>query len=171
MEIISYVVQGALEHKDSMGTGSVIRPGDVQRMTAGTGITHSEYNPSKVEGTRFLQIWIQPQARGLEPGYEQKHFEPEQRSGQLRLVASQDGREGSVVVHQDVSIFASLLQPGQSVTHALAQGRGGWLQVVRGALMVDSQMLTEGDGLSFETSNPLHIQATQSAELLLFDLA
>jgi quercetin 2,3-dioxygenase len=171
MEIISYVVSGALEHKDSMGTGSVIRPGDVQRMTAGTGVTHSEYNPSKTEGTRFLQIWVLPEKQGLAPGYEQKPFPMEERENTLRLVASQDGQEGSITVHQDVNIYASVLRSGASVDYTLAPRRHAWLQVVNGRLTVNGETaLEEGDGLSAQDVVALHIQATEDAEFLLFDL-
>ncbi len=171
MEIISYVLDGALEHKDSLGTGSVIRPGDVQRMSAGTGVAHSEFNSSRSEPVHFLQIWILPETRGSAPGYEQKRFEPETRSGRLRLIASRDGREGSVVVHQDIALHAALLAPGQRVTHSFAAGRHGWLQVARGAVTVGDATLQAGDGAAIEQTEQLEIVATEAAELLLFDLA
>ncbi|MFT3774532.1 MAG: pirin family protein [Minicystis sp.] len=139
MEIVSYVLDGALEHKDSMGTGSVIRPGDVQRMTAGTGVLHSEFNHSKSETVRFLQIWILPERARIEPSYEQKNFPVEQRKNQLRLIASRDGRDGSVTVHQDVAIHAAVLEPGASVSHTLAQGRHAWVQVARGSVELERQ--------------------------------
>lgn len=170
MEIISYVVDGALEHKDSMGTGSIIVPGEVQRMRAGSGVTHSEYNHSATDTVRFLQIWILPDENGLEPGYEQKFFGDERR-GQLRLVASQDGAEGSVHIHQDASMFASVLEDGESVRYELAEGRHAWLQMVRGQATVNGEKLVEGDGASFSDLSSIDIEATGSSELILFDLA
>ncbi|MDF1566310.1 MAG: pirin family protein [Deltaproteobacteria bacterium] len=169
MEILSYVVEGALEHRDSMGNGSVIRPGEVQRMSAGTGVTHSEFNPSRDEDLRFLQIWVVPDARGLEPGYEQRHFGDERR-GRLRLVASRDGREGSVTLHQDVDVHASLLDPGERVEHRLDEGRRAWVQVVRGELRIDDRVLREGDGAALEGVERIGVEAITDAELLLFDL-
>ena len=171
MEIVSYVIEGALEHKDSLGTGAVIRPGDVQRMTAGTGVTHSEFNHSKTEGVHFLQIWILPDRARLEPGYEQKNFPVEERKDQLRLVASNDGREGSVVVHQDAAIFAAVLGKGTKVTHPLADGRHGWVQIIRGAVTIDGQRLGPGDGAGVREAKEIAIQAEEEAELLVFDLA
>jgi len=171
MEIVSYVIEGALEHKDSMGNGSVIRPGEVQRMTAGTGITHSEYNPSPSEGVHFLQIWILPERRGLRPGYEQKTFPDEVKRGALRLVASRDGRDGSVTIHQDASIFASLLDAGQQLERDLPPGRHAWVQVVRGTLDVNGYMLSESDGAGIDGEPALSLTARQSAEFLLFELA
>ena len=170
MEIISYVVDGALEHKDSMGNGSVIRPGDVQRMRAGTGVTHSEYNHSATDPVRFLQIWVLPAERGLEPGYEQRFFGDERR-GTLRLVASPDGADESVQIQQDVAMYASVLDDGQSVTHRLAEGRHAWLQVVKGVVTVDGTELSEGDGASFSEAREITIRAAGESELLLFDLA
>src|SRR5207247_2933582 len=137
MEIVTYVVAGALEHKDSLGTGSVIRPGEVQRMTAGTGVTHSEYNPSRIEPVHFLQIWLLPERQGLTPGYEQQAFSAAEMQGRLRLVASRDGRDGSVTVHQDARILAARLAPGDELVHSLAPSRHAWVQVVRGALALD----------------------------------
>lgn len=171
MEIISYVVEGALEHADSMGGGGVIRPGDVQVMRAGTGVTHSEYNASKVEPVHFLQVWILPQEEGLAPAYAQRHFPPEERSGRLRPVVSPDGRDGSLRIAQDALLFASLLDAGESVEHALAPGRGAWLQVVRGELRVEGQRLEAGDGAALEDVPRIAIRAEAPAELLLFDLA
>ncbi len=171
MEIISYVLEGALEHKDSLGTGSVIRPGDVQRMSAGTGVSHSEFNNSPGEVVHFLQIWILPEARGAAPGYEQKRFEPEERRGRLRLIASRDGREGSVVVHQDAALYAALLGPGQAVTHQFAAGRQGWLQVARGVVTVGEATLHAGDGAAIQQTEQVEIVGVEAAELLLFDLA
>jgi redox-sensitive bicupin YhaK (pirin superfamily) len=170
MEIISYVVEGALEHKDSMGNGSVIRPGDVQRMRAGTGVTHSEYNASASESVRFLQIWVIPSKRGLEPGYEQSFFGDERR-GRLRLVASRDGAHGSVQIEQDVSMFASVLEKGQRVKHALVTGRRAWLQVVRGALVVEGASLDEGDAALLTDVPWITIDSLDESELLLFDIA
>ena len=170
MEIISYVVEGALEHKDSMGNGSVIRPGDVQRMRAGTGVTHSEYNASASESVRFLQIWVIPSKRGLQPGYEQNFFGDERR-GRLRLVASSDGADGSVQIEQDLSIFASVLEEGQRVEHALDAGRRAWLQVVRGALRVEGVSLKEGDGALLTDVSSFAIDSLDESELLLFEIA
>lgn len=171
MEIISYVLEGALEHKDSLGTGSVITPGDVQRMSAGTGVAHSEFNHSRSEPVHFLQIWILPEQRGSAPGYEQKRFEPAERAGRLRLIASRDGREGSVRVHQDVALYAALLAPGETVTHQFAAGRHGWLQVGRGAVKVGEVTLQVGDGAAIEPADTIEIVGVHRAELLLFDLA
>ncbi len=171
MEIVSYVVEGALEHGDSMGNGSVIRPGDVQRMSAGTGVVHSEKNPSSTERVRFLQIWIEPERRGLSPGYEQKRFDEAERRGKLRLVASRDGREGSVTVHQDVSLYASLLAAGQRAEVPLAPGRRAWVQVVRGAVDVNGTALGEGDGAALEQEAVVTVVGREDAELLVFDLS
>ena len=170
MEIISYVVEGALEHKDSMGNGSIIRPGEVQRMRAGTGVTHSEYNHSPTDSVRFLQIWVLPEERGLEPGYEQKPFGDERR-GKLRLVASRDGVDGSVQIQQDLAMYASLLRDGDRVRHELGEGRHAWLQVVRGAVMVDGVELAEGDGASFSGAEDVSIQSAGDSEFILFDIA
>lgn len=171
MEILSYVVEGALEHKDSMGTGSVIRPGDVQRMSAGTGVTHSEYNPSKSEGAHFLQIWIVPEKRGLQPGYEQKRFEDEEKRDRLRLVASQNGRDGSIRIYQDVSVYAALLEKDRETMHMIDPGRHGWLQVVRGRVALNGQELSAGDGAAASGERSLTVHALDAAEVLLFDLA
>ena len=171
MEILSYVVEGALEHKDSIGTGSVIRPGDLQRMSAGTGIRHSEYNHSKDAPVHFLQIWILPERGGLEPGYEQKTFPPKDRDGRLVLLGSRDGRDGSVTIHQDVALYGTLLKPQASVSHALAEGRKAWIQLVRGTVSVNGQTLEAGDGLGLDTAGALSITAQEDAELLLLDLA
>jgi len=148
MEIISYVIEGALQHKDSMGTGSVIRPGDVQRMSAGTGVTHSEFNGSRSERVHFLQIWIVPEKQGLKPSYEQKNFSESDKLGQLCLVASRDGRNGSVTIHQDASIFATILQVGQTVCHRLESGRHAWIHVVRGDVDIAGQTLRAGDAVA-----------------------
>lgn len=170
MEILSYVVDGALEHADSTGTGSVIRPGDVQRMSAGTGVMHSEFNGSETEPVRFLQIWVLPEKAGIPPSYEEKHF-GEERQGQLRLVASRDGREGSLTIHQDLSLYASVLSAGDTVEHVVAEGRSAWVQVVRGDVTVNGAALHEGDGAATEASQSLTLSADSDAELLLFDLA
>ena len=170
MEIISYVVSGALRHQDSMGNVSIIRPGDVQRMTAGTGVRHSEYNASDEEDAHFLQIWIEPEALNLPPGYEQKAFSPAEKTNRLRLVASRTGRAGSISIHRDADIHAALLESGVSLTHAFAAGRLGWLQVVRGALTANGVALQAGDGLSLRDETTLELQANSATELLLFDM-
>ena len=146
MEILTWVLEGALEHKDSMGNGSVIRPGDLQRMSAGTGVTHSEFNPSREAGVHFLQIWLLPRERGLPPGYEQKRFPQESRRGRLRLIAAGDGREGAVTIHQDADVWTALLQPGESLSHRLAPGRYAWVHVARGAVSLNGSTLGAGDG-------------------------
>ena len=171
MEIITYVLAGALGHKDSMGTGSVIRPGDVQRMSAGTGVTHSEYNGSEKEPVHLLQIWILPEQRGIAPGYEEKRFPAEEKRGRLRLIASRDAAEGSVTIHQDARVYASLLNGGQTVRHPLAPGRGAWLHLVSGAATVTGTALVTGDGAAVENEGALEIRADEPTELLLFDLA
>lgn len=171
MEIISYVLSGALEHKDSMGNGSVILPGDVQLMRAGTGVTHSEYNHSDEDFVHFLQIWILPDEDGLEPAYDQRHFPLEERRNTLRLVASRDGREASVRIHQDAELYAVVLDEGRSVTHPLAPGRYVWLQAAQGAVRLNGISLEEGDGASVSGEAMLYIAANGQAEILLFDLA
>ena len=171
MEIVSVVLDGALEHKDSIGTGSVIRPGDVQRMTAGTGIRHSEFNHSKSDPVHFLQIWIVPEKEGLEPGYEQKTFAAADTTGRLRLVASRDGRDGSLTVHQDADLYLSRLADGGGVAFDLRPGRQAWLQVARGTLEVNGQAIRAGDGLGITEPGPIAVRATDDAEFLLFDLA
>jgi redox-sensitive bicupin YhaK (pirin superfamily) len=171
MEIITYILEGALKHEDSMGNGSVIRPGDVQRMTAGTGVRHSEENASDSERVHLLQIWILPNTVGLEPGYEQKAFGTDERRGQLRLIASEDGREGSVEVHQDVSLFASIISAGEEVQHPIDQQRYAWIQVARGSIDVNGERGNQGDGLVAIGESSLRIRAEQDAEVLLFDLA
>ena len=170
MEIISYVLDGALEHRDSIGTGSVIRPGDVQRMTAGTGISHSEYNHSGSDPVHFLQIWIMPAARGLKPGYEQSHFPREERDGRLRLIASPDGRDGSVTVHQDVRLYSTLLDGDQSVEHGLAAGRIAWVQVARGEVTLNGRRLGTGDGAAVDGESAIVLGDAQAAEVLVFDM-
>jgi redox-sensitive bicupin YhaK (pirin superfamily) len=175
MEIVSYVLDGALEHKDSIGTGSVIRPGDVQRMSAGSGIRHSEFNASKTDPVHFLQIWIIPEKKGLKPGYEQKSFGAGDKRGKLRLVGSRDGRDGSVTIHQDVDLYATVLAGGDAVTHELKRGRKAWVQVARGAVSLNGLDLREGDGVAVEEPGALKLEpnvlANDGAEVLLFDLA
>ena len=170
MEIVSYVLEGALEHRDSLGTGSVIRPGDLQRMTAGTGIRHSEVNPSRTEPVHFLQIWIVPDRRGHAPGYEQKSFTEADRRGRLRLVASRDGHDGSVTLHQDVALHAGLLDEGQHAELALAPSRHAWVHVARGAATVNGRRLVEGDGAAFSDEPKVAIDG-HGCEVLVFDLA
>ncbi len=170
MEIISYVLDGELEHKDSMGTGSVIRPGDVQRMSAGTGVSHSEYNPSATNSVHFLQIWIEPEAPGIKPSYEQKFFGPEQKRGKLRLVVSPDGRDGSVTVHQDAQLYAALVDGDEKVTHGLAPDRKAYVHVARGSVRVNGQPLGSGDALKIEGESEVVIDNGDNAEVLLFDL-
>ncbi len=170
MEIISYVLDGALEHKDSLGTGSIIRPGDVQRMTAGTGVRHSEFNASETDPVHFLQIWILPEKNGLKPSYEQKAFTAEEKRGQLRLVGSRDGRDGTVTIHQDVDLYASLLDDGESVSHEFAEGRYGWLQVARGSVSLDGNTLSAGDGVALKDASQIKIDGVDDAEILLFDM-
>ncbi|HZZ27880.1 MAG TPA: pirin family protein [Pirellulales bacterium] len=171
MEIITYIVSGALEHKDSLGTGSVIRPGDVQRMTAGAGIRHSEFNPSHKESVHLLQIWILPQRQGLQPCYEQKTIAESERTNRLRLIASPEGRDGSVTIHQQADVYAALLQAGQKTEHELKLGRLAWLQVVRGSVTLNGMDLKPGDGAAVENEQRLEIVAQDAAELLLFDLS
>ena len=171
MEIITYILSGALEHRDSMGNGSVIRPGDVQRMSAGTGVAHSEFNPSESESVHLLQIWILPESQNLPPGYEEKHFEDEERRGRLRLIASNDARDGSVKIHQDAQLYATILEAGQTVVHALADGRYAWLQVARGTIRLNDVELKQGDGAAVRNESELTITAHDQAEFLLFDLA
>lgn len=169
MEIVSYVLDGSLAHKDSIGTGSVIARGDVQRMSAGTGIRHSEFNGSDSEAVRFLQIWLLPNVNGLAPSYEQKNF-PD-RVGKLRLVASSDGRDGSVTVHSDADLYATVLAQGGSVEHAFADQRIGWVQVARGSVEVNGVMLEEGDGLAVADEAKITLAAGGPAEALVFDMA
>lgn len=171
MEILTWVLEGALGHKDSMGNGSVIRPGDLQRMSAGTGVTHSEFNPSPEAGVHFLQIWLLPRERGLPPGYEQKHFTQQARRGRLRLIAAGDGRGGAVTIHQDADLWTALLQPNESVRHSLASGRYAWLHVARGAVSLNGSTLGAGDGAAVSDEAALEIAGAARAEVLLFDLA
>ena len=171
MEIISYVLEGALEHRDSIGTGSVIRPGDVQVMSAGSGIRHSEFNHSKQEPVHFLQIWVLPDREGISPRYDQKTFSQVEKRGRLRLIGSPDGRDDSIVIHQDVEIFAALLNSGEAVTRAFAAGRKGWVQVVRGAGEVNGKAVRAGDGVALEGEADLNVtSAADDSEFLVFDL-
>ncbi|NYT67637.1 pirin family protein [Pusillimonas noertemannii] len=171
MEIISYVLDGELAHKDSMGTGSVIRYGDVQRMSAGSGVRHSEFNHSATDPVHFLQIWIMPDVNGVEPGYEQKYFDPESKRGRLRLIASPDGREGSVSIHQDACVYATLLEEGDSsLTHDLATGRLGYVHVARGTVSVNGVRLSAGDAATVSDEAQVVLADAQDAEVLLFDL-
>jgi redox-sensitive bicupin YhaK (pirin superfamily) len=174
MEIISYVLEGAIEHKDTTGTGAVLGPGEVQRMSAGTGIAHSEFNASKTEPLHFLQIWIKPGTFDLAPSYEQKEFPAADRRDRLRLVGSQDARDGSVTIHQDVNLYASLLAAGQTLEHELAEGRVAWLQLARGAVDVSGDggnvSMKAGDGLAVSGERRLRLAGRDDAELLLFDL-
>ncbi len=171
MEIISYVLEGALAHKDTTGTSAVIKPGDVQRMSAGTGVQHSEINASKSDPVHFLQIWIVPDRAGHAPGYEQKSFTTEERQGKLRVVASPDGRDGSITIHQDASLLSGLLAPGETATHVVAPARHAWLQVARGVVQVNGEKLVAGDGLAADGQGELRIEGTEDAEVLVFDLA
>lgn len=171
MEIITYVLEGALQHKDSMGNGSVIRPGDVQRMSAGTGITHSESNASEREFVHLLQIWIIPDKTGVVPSYEQKYFVPEEKQHQLRLIASPDGRDGSVRIEHDGFVYASLLDGGDELNHILAPGRKAYVQVARGALSVNGKKVNAGDGVMLEDEHEVRLSDAKQAEVLLFDLA
>ncbi len=171
MEIVTYVLSGGLAHKDSMGNAGTIRPGEVQRMSAGTGVTHSEYNASDSEETHLLQIWIIPEKRGNTPSYEQKQFPVADRTGTLRVVAAPDGRDGAVTIHQDASIYAALLEPKQSVTHTLQPGRHAWLQVIRGNVTLNGEALTAGDGAAVSEETKLELAAQDHSEVLLFDLA
>jgi len=169
MEIISYVLEGALAHKDSMGTGSTIVPGDVQRMSAGRGVLHSEYNDDQAGSTHFLQIWIEPDVTGIAPSYEQKHFPPEEKRGRLRLIASPDGRTGSVGIHQDALLYAGLFDGAESAEYSLKEGRKGYVHVARGAVQVNGHALRAGDALKTD-AGPIGIERGEGAEVLLFDL-
>lgn len=171
MEILTYVLEGALEHKDSIGNGAIIQPGEVQRMSAGTGILHSEFNSSQTEPVHFLQIWILPDRQGLQPSYEQRAFSVEERLGKLRLIAASDGREGAVTIHQDVDLYSAVLQPGDRVFHQLQSKRYGWLQVARGTVNFSGYALKAGDGVAVTEAESLQINTDTGAEVLLFDLA
>jgi redox-sensitive bicupin YhaK (pirin superfamily) len=167
MEILTYILEGALEHKDSMGTGSIIRPGEVQRMSAGTGITHSEFNPSKSEALHLLQIWILPEARGIKPSYEQKQINRNEMKGQLRLIASREPAGDAVKIHQDVRLYGAVLN-GETVKHEMQPGRYAWIQVARGSMSVDSSALQAGDGIAISDESQLTLSG--NGEALLFDL-
>jgi redox-sensitive bicupin YhaK (pirin superfamily) len=171
MEIISYVLKGALEHKDSLGNGTVIRPGEVQRMSAGTGIVHSEFNPSKTQPVHFLQIWITPDHTGLPPSCEQKAFPIDERRGRMRLVAAPDGRDGAVSLHQDARLFIANLGPGEHADYEAESGRGIWLQLARGIIALNGTEMREGDGAAVEDEPAIEIEAETDAELLVFDVA
>ncbi len=172
MEIISYVIDGVLEHKDNLGNGSIIRPGDVQRMSAGSGISHSEYNGSHDRPVHFLQIWVLPEKQGIEPGYEQIYVGPEEKQGQLRLVGSRDGRDGSITIHQHVNLYATQLTRGEQVDHRLGANRVAWLQAVGGSILLNGQVLRAGDGAAIADVATLSIQGeSDAAECLLFDMA
>ena len=170
MEIISVVLQGALQHKDSIGTGSIIRPNEVQRMSAGSGIRHSEFNASQTEPVHFLQIWIIPDQKNIEPSYEQKTFPSQDRQNHLRLVASPNGAEGSLKIAQQANMYSAVLSPGANLQHPLNPGRLGWVQVVSGELRVNGQVLTTGDGIGLVDESEIKLDAVQAAEILLFDL-
>ncbi len=171
MEIVTYVLSGALEHRDSMGNGTVIRPGEVQRMSAGTGISHSEFNASPSEAVHLLQIWIMPEKRGITPSYEQKFFDAAEKLGKLRLVASPDGSEGSVTLHQDARLYAGLIDPDHPAEHDLPPGRRTYLHVAHGAASLNGLEMSAGDGARIEGETGLHLKSGSSAEILLFDLA
>jgi quercetin 2,3-dioxygenase len=171
MEIVTYVLEGALAHKDSMGNGSVLRPGELQRMSAGTGVRHSEVNPSATEAVHLYQIWLLPRSQGIRPSYEQKSFPEEEKQGRLRLAASPDGAEGSLTIHQDARIYLATLSPGQSVSHELLSERHAWLQVLRGRVSVNGIELKAGDGLAASEERSLTVVGHESAEVMVFDLA
>jgi len=171
MEIVTYVLEGALEHKDSMGNGEVLRPGEFQRMSAGTGIRHSEFNPSATEPVHLYQIWLLPRSKGIKPSYEQKFFSAEQKQGKLRVVASPDGDDGSLTIHTDARVYLSTLKSGESVNHEIAAGRHAWLQVLRGAVRVNGTLLETSDGVAVSDERLLAIAAERPAEIMLFDLA
>ncbi len=170
MEIVSYVLSGALEHKDSMGTGSVIKPGDVQRMSAGRGVLHSEFNASRAEPVHFLQIWIMPDVTGIAPEYEQKHFAPAEKRGRLRLVASKDGRDGSVRIHQDAAVYAGLFDSAESAALALAPGRKAYVHVARGSIVANGTPLSAGDALKITDADAVTLDRGKDAEVIVFDL-
>lgn len=170
MEIITYVLEGAIAHKDSMGNGSTIRPGNVQRMSAGTGVLHSEFNPQQDEATHLLQIWIEPSVKGVQPSYEEKIFDTASKRGNLRLIASNDGREGSTTIHQDASVYAGLFDEAESAVHRLASGRKAYVHIARGSVNVNGQTLKEGDALKLSGVDEVKLERGVDAEVLLFDL-
>lgn len=171
MEIITYVLEGALEHKDSLGNGAIIRPGEVQRMSAGTGILHSEFNPSDTDPVHLLQIWILPNQQGLEPSYEQKAFTEAERSGQFRLIAAPNGRDGAVTIHSDVELYSTILKPGDQATYQLQPNHYAWLHVATGTAMLDGKTLAAGDAVAVGDEKALNLTTEEGTELLLFDLA
>ena len=171
MEILTYILEGTLEHKDSMGTGSLIKRGDIQRMSAGTGVTHSEYNASKKDVVHLLQIWILPEKGGIKPGYEQTHLEDNSRKNRLYSMASGQSKNGAVTIHQDVEVFTALLDKGQKIDYSFKNKRYGWLQVAAGAVEVNGKMLEAGDGAAISEEKQLDIISEKDSELLLFDLA
>ncbi len=171
MEIVTYLLEGTLEHKDNMGNGSLLRPGEFQRMSAGTGVRHSEFNPSASEPVHLYQIWLLPKSRGIQPSYEQKFFAEDEKQGQLRLVASPDGADGSLTIHQDARVYLSTLNTNESVRHELPAGRHAWLQVLRGRVKVNGTELETSDGLAVSDESGLTIVGEQAAEIMLFDLA
>lgn len=171
MEIISYVLEGALAHRDSTGAGALVRPGEVQRMTAGTGVRHSEFNASDRDPAHFLQIWIIPERAGLVPGYEQKRFDRNEMRDRLRLIAARDGRKGAITIHRDVDLYATLLTPHARVTHTLAPGRAAWVQIARGEAIVNGARLSAGDGAALLGAETLEIEGIAGAEALVFDMA
>ncbi len=171
MEILSWVLSGTLEHKDSIGTGALLRPGELQRMTAGTGVTHSEFNGSKTDPVHFLQIWILPERRGLEPGYEQREFAASEMQDRWRLIAARDGRERALKVHQDADLYVARLNEATELSHAPVAGRHLWLQVARGSIDADGEVLGAGDGMSWVDPGKIVVRARESSEVLLFDMA
>jgi redox-sensitive bicupin YhaK (pirin superfamily) len=171
MEILTYILDGALEHRDSLGNGSILRAGEFQRMSAGTGIRHSEFNPSSTRAVHLYQIWLLPERRGIEPSYEQRSFADPQSSGQLRLVASPDGADNSLVLHQDASVYLATLNPGAQVRHELRPDRHAWLQVLRGGVTLERETFAAGDGVAISAEPTVSMSASQPAEILLFDLA
>ncbi len=171
MEIVTYVLEGALEHRDSLGTGEILRPGEFQRMSAGTGIRHSEFNPSATEAVHLYQIWLLPERQGLAPSYEQKAIDTSNSGGRLRVVASRDGRDGSLTIHTDAAIYVAKVADGEVVHHAIAPGRHAWLQVLRGSVEVNGESLDTSDGAAVSEEPELRVRATSDAEIMLFDLA
>ncbi len=171
MEIVSYVLDGALEHKDSMGNGEVLSPGEFQRITAGTGITHSEFNGSKSQSTHFYQIWLLPERNGIEPSYEQKSFDPEGRRNRLQLVASRDAVDRSLLIHQDVRIYLLDLEKGKKIEHTLNDGRHAWIQILRGSAVLNEQTMTAGDGAAVSDEALLRFESLDNAEIMFMDLA
>ena len=171
MEIVTYVLEGALQHKDSMNNGEILRPGEFQRMTAGTGITHSEFNPSNQDPVHLYQIWLVPERTGIEPSYEQKRFPDQERLNRLQMVASRDATEGSLRIHQDAKIYLSTLQAGRSLSHTLPSGRHAWLQVLRGSVILNDHLLQTSDGAGVSDETTLEISSDESSEIMLFDLA